>query len=239
MCGRYTLTTPGELVADLFDLSETPEIEARYNIPPSEEVATIGQNEEGKRGFARLRWGLVPHWAKEPSIGNKMINARAETAAEKPAFRTSFKRKRCLILADGFFEWQKVEGGAKQPWYYRLKSGDPFAFAGLYAHWEPKEEASGSDETQGPIDSCTILTTDANELVARVHHRMPVILHPEDYDLWLDRTIGDQGGDRDRLQPLLRPFEPSEMMAYPVSKRVNSPANDDPSVLEPIGDAGS
>ena len=164
-----------------------------------------------------------------------MINARAETAAEKPAFRASFQRKRCLILADGFFEWQKVDGGGKQPWYYRLKSGDPFAFAGLYAHWEPKEESGSSDETQGPIDSCTILTIDANELVAQVHHRMPVILHPEDYDLWLDRKVGD----RDRLQPLLRPYEPSEMLAYPVPKRVNSPANDDPSVLEPIGDADS
>jgi len=235
MCGRYTLTTPGELVADLFDLSEAPEIEARYNIPPSEEVATVGQNEQGDRGFARLRWGLVPSWAKDPSIGNRMINARAETAAEKPSFRASFKRKRCLILADGFYEWQKVEGGGKQPWYYRLKSGDPFAFAGLYAHWEPKGETVDPENPQGPIDSCTILTTDANELVSEVHHRMPVILHPEDYDLWLDREVGD----RDRLQPLLRPYEPSEMMAYPVSKRVNSPANDDPSVLEPIGDADS
>ncbi len=235
MCGRYTLTTPGELVADLFDLSEIPELTARYNIPPSEEVATIGQNEQGERGFARLRWGLVPPWAKDPSIGNKMINARAETAAEKPSFRSSFKRKRCLILADGFFEWQKVEGGAKQPWYFRLKSGVPFAFAGLYAHWEPKEKSADPDTAPPPIDSCTILTTEANELVSGVHHRMPVILHPEDYDLWLDREVGE----RERLQPLLRPYEPSEMMAYPVSKRVNSPANDDPDVLDPVGEAES
>ena len=231
MCGRYTLTTPGELIAEIFDLPEAPEIDPRYNIPPSTEVATVGEDEEGERGFARLRWGLVPHWADDPSIGNRMINARSETVAEKPAFRAAFKRRRCLILADGFYEWQKVDDGGKQPWYYRLESGDPFAFAGLWAHWEPNEEAAEGGE--GPIDSCTILTTSANELVERVHHRMPVILRPEDYDLWLDREVSD----RDHLEAVLGPYDPSGMIAYPVSKRVNTPSNDDPEVIEPVGDA--
>jgi putative SOS response-associated peptidase YedK len=174
----------------------------------------------------------VPHWADDPAIGNRMINARSETVAEKPAFRASFKRKRCLILADGFYEWQKVEGGAKQPWYYRLKSGDPFAFAGLWAHWEPRDKTP-EDKREEPFDSCTILTTAANELVKKVHHRMPVILRPEDHDLWLDREIDD----RDRLEAVLGRYDPAEMIAYPVSRRVNSPANDDPSVIEPVGDA--
>ncbi|MFP3941847.1 MAG: SOS response-associated peptidase [Acidobacteriota bacterium] len=229
MCGRYTLSTPGEVIADLFDLPEAPEVEARYNVAPTQEVAAIRVEEAGApRRFVRLRWGLVPHWADDPGIGNRMINARAETAAKKPAFRTSFKRARCAVLADGFYEWQKVPGGAKQPWYYRLKSGEPFAFAGLWARWEPKNGDDG-----GPIESCTILTTGSNELVRRVHPRMPVILEPEDLDLWLDPKLAD----RERLEAVLDPLEASGMIAYPVSRRVNSPATDDPSLLEPQGEA--
>jgi len=242
VCGRYTLTTPGDLIAELFELAEPPETIARYNIAPTQEVATVRGTGEGGRAdgperervagktreLALLRWGLVPHWADDPSIGNRMINARAETAAEKPAFRTSFKRKRCLILADGFYEWQKLAGGTKQPWYFRLESAEPFAFAGLWARWKPRD-ADGEQ----PIDSCTILTTEANELVGKVHHRMPVILAPDAYDLWLDPDLGD----REPLEAVLGPFDPEKMIAYPVSTRVNSPANDDPRVIEPIGDA--
>lgn len=230
MCGRYTLTTPGELIADVFDLSEPPEIQPRYNVAPTQEVAAIRRDEAGSpRRFVRLRWGLVPHWADDPAIGNRMINARSESVAEKPAFRTSFKRKRCLVLADGFYEWQKVEGGRKQPWYFRLASGDPFAFAGLWAHWDK----GGPDQDREPIESCTLLTTDANPLVKKVHHRMPVILDPEDNDLWLDPAVDD----RERLEAVLDAFDPAKMIAFPVSTRVNSPANDDPSVIEPQGEA--
>ncbi len=225
MCGRYTLTTPGELIAELFGLDSDPEVEARYNLAPTQEVAAVRVDEPGgPRRFVRLRWGLVPHWAKDASIGNKMINARSESAAEKPAFRSSFKRRRCLVLADGFYEWKKVEGGAKQPWYFRLASGDPFALAGLWASW-----GQGDEE----LETCTILTTEANELVRKVHPRMPVILEPAAYDLWLDPAEGD----RARLEAVLGPADPAAMITYPVSTRVNSPANDDPSVIEPSGEA--
>jgi len=230
MCGRYTLTTPGELIADVFDLAETPEVQPRYNVAPTQEVAAVRRDEaDAPRRFVLLRWGLVPHWADDPAIGNRMINARSESVAEKPAFRTSFKRKRCLVLADGFYEWQKVAGGKKQPWYFRLASGDPFAFAGLWAFWDK----GGPDQDREPIESCTLLTTDANPLVRKVHPRMPVILDPEDHDLWLDPAVDD----RERLEAVLDAFDPAKMIAFPVSTRVNSPANDDPSVIEPQGEA--
>lgn len=226
MCGRYTLTTPGEIIAEIFDLSETPEVAARYNVAPTQEVAAVRVDEPGgDRRFVRLRWGLVPHWADDLAIGNRMINARSESAAEKPSFRTSFKKKRCLVLADGFYEWKKVAGGRKQPWYFRLANGDPFAFAGLWAFWD-----KGGRE---PVESCTLLTTDANELVRRVHPRMPVILDPGAYDLWLDPGVEE----RERLEAVLGAFDPARMIAFPVSTRVNSPANDDPSVIEPQGEA--
>lgn len=226
MCGRYTLTTPGEIIAEIFDLAAPPELPAHYNVAPTQEVAAVRVDEPGgERRLVILRWGLVPHWADDPAIGNRMINARAETAAEKPAFRSSFKAKRCLVVADGFYEWQKVSGGTKQPWYFRLASGEPFAFAGLWAVW-------GKGEGD-PIETCTVLTTDANELVRKVHPRMPVILAPEHWDLWLDPSVGD----RERLEAVLGPYDPARMIAFPVSTRVNSPANDDPSVIEPLGDA--
>jgi putative SOS response-associated peptidase YedK len=242
MCGRYTLTTPGEVIAEIFDLPEAPEVAARYNVAPTQEVAAIraasdddegadesaDESRDGGRRFVTLRWGLVPHWAKDPSIGNRMINARSESVAEKPAFRTSFKKRRCLVLADGFYEWQKVSGGKKQPWYFRLESGEPFAFAGLWSSWKPKD--GGESE---PLETCTLLTTDANTLVKKAHHRMPVILSPEDLDLWLDPHVQD----REPLEALLDPFDPARMIAFPVSTRVNSPANDDPSVIEPQGEA--
>ena len=226
MCGRYTLTAPGDVLAELFGLDEWPEVEARYNVAPTQEVAAVRVDEVGGgRRFVRLKWGLVPPWADDPAIGNRMINARSESVAEKPAFRSSFKRKRCLVLADGFYEWRKVEGGKKQPWYFRLQSGEPFAFAGLWASWN---KGGGP-----PVESCTILTTDANPLVSTVHPRMPVILDPEEYDLWLDPSVED----RERLEAALDPLDVEKMIAYPVSTRVNSPANDEPSVIEPQGEA--
>jgi putative SOS response-associated peptidase YedK len=177
--------------------------------------------ETGDREFVLLRWGLVPFWAKDPKIGSRMINARSETVATKPAFRAAFRRRRCLVLADGFYEWQKVQGG-KQPHYVRLKDGSPFAFAGLWERWQ--------GESQGMVESCTLLTTEPNDLIRPLHNRMPVILQPQAYSLWLDTETDDAQA----LQALLRPFPSEGMLAYPVSRWVNSPANDDQRCIEPV-----
>jgi putative SOS response-associated peptidase YedK len=168
-----------------------------------------------------LRWGLIPSWAKDPAIGMKLINARAETVAEKPSFRKSFKQRRCLVLADGFYEWQK-EGRVKQPYYIRLKSERPFAFAGLWDHWADADEKT--------IESCALLTTEPNELMAPIHHRMPVILNPDAYDDWLDPDQQDVA----RLVTLLGPYPAGEMVANPVSRLVNNARFDDPRCVEPL-----
>jgi putative SOS response-associated peptidase YedK len=168
-----------------------------------------------------LRWGLIPSWADDPEIGSRMINARSETVAEKPSFRRAFKERRCLIPANGFYEWRKENGG-KQPYYFRMKDGRPFAFAGL---WESWDRHGG-----GEIQSCTILTTDANDLVSEIHHRMPVILPQEDYELWLDSTLREP----DQLLPLLAPYPTNDMEAYPVSRRVNNPSNNEPGCVESV-----
>jgi len=176
---------------------------------------------DGQRELVLLRWGLVPFWAKDPGIGARMINARSETVAEKPAFRAAFRRRRCLVPADGFYEWRRLERG-KQPFYVRLRDERPFAFAGLWEHWE------GPDETA--IDSCTLLTTEPNDLIRPVHSRMPVILSPKDYDLWLDPGVQKA----ELLQPLLRPYPSEGMLAYPISTWVNKPKNDSPRCIEPL-----
>ncbi len=231
MCGRYSLTTPMEAVRQLFDFPERPNLALRVNIAPSQEVAAVRLGQEGTatRHFVALRWGLIPSWAKEPGIGNRMINARAETIAEKPAFRAAFRRRRCLIPADGFYEW-KTERGRKQPYRIALESGAPFAFAGLWERWE----GSGGDGAPGigAIESCTIVTTEANERLRAIHHRMPVILAPEAYDLWLDP---DAPGAQ--AQALLGPAPSEWFTAYRVSPKINSPANDDPALIEPLGEA--
>lgn len=222
MCGRFTLTTPIETLVETFQLSSVPEeLAPRYNIAPTQPVAAVLVDEEKAQHLALLRWGLIPGWAKDPSIGNRMINARAETVAEKPAFRVAFQRRRCLVLADGFYEWQRSERG-KRPMYIRLADGRPFAFAGLWEHWK------GADGP--PLDSCTILTTEANELMRPIHNRMPVILPPEAYDLWLDPTVRAA----DSLLPLLRPHPAETMRAFAVSTLVNNPANDDPRCIVPL-----
>ncbi len=205
-----------------FDLFEVPAWTPRYNIAPTQEVLVVVQDPaNAKRQAWRYRWGLIPSWAKDPAVGNQLINAQAETAATKPAFRVAFRKRRCLILADGFFEWKK-ENRHMQPFHIRLHDGRPFAFAGLWERWEGLEGKA--------IHSCTILTTTPNDLLRPLHHRMAVIIGPEDYDLWLDPAI--QGVDR--LQPLLRPYPAEAMTAYPVSSRVNNPANDSPSCVEPL-----
>ncbi|MEM9292965.1 MAG: SOS response-associated peptidase [Acidobacteriota bacterium] len=226
MCGRYTLTTPAEELAEIFEVSESVDIGPRYNVAPTQQVAVIGHNQEGQRALGLMRWGLVPHWAKDPSIGNRMINARGETAAEKPSFRSSFKKRRCLVLADGFYEWKKVDGGRKQPYYIRLKEHRPFAIAGLWARWRPR-----GDEEAETLLSCTLITTAPNEFVGEIHDRMPVILPASAYDLWLDPEVQD----REILQPLLTAYDPEAMEAFPVSTAVNSPANDRAELIAPLG----
>jgi putative SOS response-associated peptidase YedK len=222
MCGRFTLTNPEADLAVQFNLPEVPPMTPRYNIAPTQPVAAVRLAAENRvREMVLLRWGLVPFWAKDPKIGARMINARSETVAEKPAFRAAFARRRCLVVADGFYEWQKQDGG-KQPFYIRLCSGQPFAFAGLWEHWKAGDGSA--------VESCTLLTTEPNDLIRPLHNRMPVILHMEDYELWLD--VNNQ--DKNVLQPLLQPFPSEAMEAYPVSRFVNRPQNDDLRCIEPL-----
>jgi putative SOS response-associated peptidase YedK len=225
MCGRFTLTTPAQTLAVQFDLAVVPALEARFNIAPTQPVAAVRIGSEGKeRELALMRWGLIPFWAKDSSIGARMINARSETAAEKPSFRTAFRRRRCLVLADGFYEWQKVDG-TKQPVYVSLQDREAFAFAGLWDRWD--------DPENGVVESCTVLTVEPNELLRPIHSRMPVILNPSDYSLWLDREVNEP----ERLQALLCPYPSGRMQAYAVSRYVNSPRNEGPACIVPAGEA--
>lgn len=222
MCGRFTLIAPGEAVAELFRLPETPTLAPRYNIAPTQPVAAVRiSRDSGRRELTHFYWGLIPRWAKDPSIGSRMINARSETAAEKPSFRAAVKYRRCLVPADGFYEWQKLNG-KKQPVRVQTRDGGLFAIAGLWEHWSSPD---GSE-----IESCTLLTTAPNDLLAQVHNRMPVIIAPEDFDLWLDPAAQHAG----EIQHLLRPYPAEEMTFYPVSTHVNNPRNDDARCIEPL-----
>lgn len=211
MCGRFTQTQSATELAAVFDLDETPEWQPRYNIAPTQSIPAIVEPHH----FKQLRWGLIPAWAKDSSIGSKLINARAETVSEKPSFRDAFKRRRCLIVADGYYEWKK-QSGKKQPFYFQLKNHQPFAFAGLWERWTSPDGE--------PIETCTIITTEANELAATVHDRMPVILNEEHYDRWLDPTFKE-------AQSLLHPYSSAVMQTYPVPLVVNSPAHDAPDCI--------
>jgi putative SOS response-associated peptidase YedK len=225
MCGRFTLHAPAEALATLFDLPEAPPLAPRYNIAPTQPVGIVRPTIDGSaREWALVMWGLVPSWSKDPTIGGRMINARSETAAEKPSFRAAFKRRRCLIPADGFYEWQKLAKG-KQPYYIGLQGGGPFAFAGLWETWQ------GPDG--GELQSCTLLTTEPNELLEPIHNRMPVILAPQDYDEWLDHASED-GRYLASIRHLLRPFPADEMAAYPVSTYVNNARNEGPECIKPL-----
>lgn len=233
MCGRYTLTDPGEELMRQFHLPGLPpEYLPRYNIAPSQPVPVIA-SVEGERRIGMMRWGLVPGWAKDPSIGHRMINARAETVAEKPAFRTALRRRRCLIPADGFYEWQ-VRNGRKQPVRFVGATERVFAFAGLWESWRPPTSAESAGEAGDAqptrLVTCTIITTEANDFVRPVHDRMPVILPREAYDLWLDPRIQDP----EAILPLLT--SAPELRVYDVSKLVNSPANDVPECVEPLAE---
>ena len=219
MCGRYTLRTPVEKLAEEFGFDNSSiELPPNYNVAPTQGVAAVLE-EDGQRHLEVLRWGLIPPWADDPQVGSRMINARAETAPEKPSFRRAFRERRCLIPADGFYEWKRMNGG-KQPYYIHMKEGRPFAFAGLWESWK--------DDGGPEIRSCTILTTKPNALAGEIHDRMPVILPTGSYDVWLDRE-----SDRDELYGLLAPYPEDEMEAYPVSRFVNSPSNNDPRCIEP------
>ena len=223
MCGRFTLYHSPDEVAERFAVSEILETEARYNIAPTQNIAVVTQN--GARHLGSYHWGLIPSWAKDPAIGSRMINARAETLAEKPSFRTALSRRRCLIPADGFYEWQAApEGvkGGKTPTYLHRKDSGLFAFAGLWDEWHAPD---GS-----PLRSCTIITTTPNSVAARIHDRMPVILRPGDEAFWLDSAVTDA---RDLLS-LLAPYPAADMEAYPVSRRVNVPVSDDPELIAAV-----
>ena len=217
MCGRYTLAADAELIEGRFDvqLAGLPRI-PRYNVAPTQDVLTIAG--QGPRRAGMMRWGLVPSWAKDISVGNRMINARAETLAKRPAFRTALQRRRCLVVADGFYEWASV-GNHRIPMRFTLKSGEPFAFAGLWERWKAP---SGED-----ILSCTIITTSPNAVMQPVHDRMPVMLSSEAESLWLDADAQDT----ETLTRLLVPFPAEEMDAYEVSSLVNSPRNDLPECI--------
>jgi putative SOS response-associated peptidase YedK len=222
MCGRFTLTADISALQENFPwLGIPPGLEPRYNIAPTQPVAAVPN--DGKNRLDFFTWGLIPSWAKDPSIGSRMINARAETLAEKPSFRSAFRRRRCLILADGFYEWRSDGGKGKMPMYIRLEDGSPFAFAGLWELW------NAPDGSQ--VLSTAIITTEPNPLMAKIHNRMPVILPEKAYPLWL------QSGEADpkELSGLLLPYPAEEMVAYPVSKLVNNPANDLPACIEPLG----
>lgn len=220
MCGRYLLHAPLEKLQRAFGFAERPNLRARYNIAPSQEIAIVRKSAYGgARELAMVRWGLIPFWSKDPKIAYRCINARAEGIAGKPAFREAFRRRRCLVLADGFFEWAKLDGGkGKQPILIRPRSGEPMAFAGLWERWNGAE---------GEVQSATIVTGAPNGLVSPIHDRMPVILDPADYDRWLDPSLPD-------AEALLHPCPAELLEAVPVSKRVNAPANDDERLIEPL-----
>lgn len=221
MCGRFTLTVDAVYLQSELNLGNMPaDWRPRYNIAPSQPVAVVRHGQQ--REVEWMRWGLVPFWAEDPQIGNRLINARAETIALKPAFRQAFEKRRCLVLATGFYEWQKPPGkrAPSVPYYFRLKNEKPFAFAGLWERWKPMENG---DE----IVSCTIITTQANELVAPVHPRMPVMLAGEALWQWLEERPPAE------LQALLKPFPAAQMVAYPVSRRVNQADFDAPEVILP------
>ncbi|MBO6633732.1 SOS response-associated peptidase [Parvibaculum sp.] len=222
MCGRYAITLPPKAMRDLFGFLDEPDFPPRYNIAPSQPVPVVIRENDGegrpRRRFLLVRWGLVPSWAKEMPQ-SLLINARAETIAEKPSFRGAFRHHRALMPATGFYEWQAVGKGPKQPFFIRRRDGKPFAMAAVFDTWMP----SGGSE----LDSCAIVTTEANETLRPVHHRMPVILDEKDWDLWLDPAATEK-----ELLALLRPAPDDLMEAIPVSTRINRVANDDPSLQE-------
>jgi putative SOS response-associated peptidase YedK len=220
VCGRYTIAVDPQLLAERFNVALPADLEPRYNVAPSQPVPTVIERKAG-RELLVATWGLVPHWAKEPKVGFKMINARAETLAEKSTYRQLLTRGRCLIIADGFYEWRLDPDGAKRPLRYTLTGGEPFGFAGLWTIWR-------GPESSDPLFTCTIITTRANDLIAPVHDRMPVILPRESENVWLDRNYPAA----DALE-LLQPYPAEQMIGAEASTLVNSANNDDARLLDP------
>lgn len=218
MCGRYTLRSPRARLEETFELQVPEWVTPRFNIAPSQAIAVIRER-QGQREWAALRWGLIPFWSKQDNPRYATVNARAETVAEKPAYRKPFRSQRCLIPADGFYEW-KAAGKAKQPFFIHLKDDTPFAFAGLWDRWQHGEQA---------IESATLIVTDANAAMAPVHERMPVILPAEHWRLWLDQDHFDA----QKLQALLKPYAGKDLDLYAVNRTVNSPSNDSPDCIAP------
>ena len=227
MCGRFVQASAPARLVERFDVDEVL-LDAppppSYNVAPRAEVLTIVER-ESRRYLQPMRWGLVPSWAPDLSIGDRLINARAETLANKPAYRDAFSRRRCIIPADGFFEWQALAGGKKHPMYIHARSGDPLAFAGLAENWRPRDPDLGDDPPW--VRTCTVITTRANSTLAPVHDRMPVLLDSSDWDLWLDRAVDDLGA----VSELLRPAADDRLELWPVSTRVNSARNDDAALI--------
>jgi len=221
MCGRFSSSSKPEQIKKEFKVAvEDPAIfKPRYNIAPSQMIPIV-LDRTGERIVAQLKWGLVPSWAKDALIGSRMINARAETLMEKPSFREAYKSRRCIIPASGFYEWQRAEKGAKQPFYFYLTNKEVFGFAGLWEEWLDKKSGES-------LETCTIITTEANDVLKPVHDRMPVILKAADYDEWLDT----KEANTDKLQKLLAPYPPDEMSSHAVSRAVNSPTFDSPELI--------
>lgn len=234
MCGRYTLTTPLEALKRLFEFAESLNLQPRYNIAPTQIVPVV-RGGEGRRSLVMMRWGLVPGWAKEISIASRMINARSETVAGKPAFREAFRTRRCLVPADGYYEWQ-AEGKRRQPYRVTREDGAPMAFAGLWEQWKARRDSGGANPVSvgDLVETFTIVTTAASESIANLHDRMPVVIEPDDFEVWLTAP----GEDPEPLQRLLRPSAISFAITR-VGMHVNAVRNDDPQCVEPEAARGA
>lgn len=226
MCGRFTLSTPASQLIELFQVREFPDLVPHYNIAPTQLVISIRQT-DGQRTADRMRWGLVPSWAKDVSIGNRLINARSETAAQKPSFRSAYAKRRCLIPTDGFYEWEKTAARTKQPWFIHHPERQPFAFAGLWESWRPRDA-----KDQQRLLSCTILTTAANADLADIHDRMPVIISANNYESWLS-----EDASAEHLAELTQPSAAGTLQRYRVSTIVNRPAHDSSDCVAPLNPA--
>jgi putative SOS response-associated peptidase YedK len=221
MCGRYALHASPQVVALQFALDDAPEFKQSYNVCPGTDITVVRVTRDGRRAARRHRWGLIPHWAKDPSIGNKLANARGESLLERPAFRDAFRRWRCLVPASGFYEWQSI-GGRKHPWYFTPADAQLFGLAGITSIWNG-------------VRSVSLITTEPNALMEPVHDRMPVIVAPADYPAWLDPA----SHDAEALMQLVRPYPAENMAARPVSPRVSRPENDDPALIDEVAPAQS
>jgi putative SOS response-associated peptidase YedK len=223
MCGRYVISVTGDVLAEVFGLTQTVAFEPRWNLAPTQSAPVVVQGADGARRLTKMRWGLVPSWADDPSIGSRMINARSETAAEKPSFRRAFRSRRCIVPADGFYEWQAVPGARKRPHVFRRADGGVLAIAGLWESWAPRDGGSA-------LETYAILTTAANDVVRPVHERMPVLLQQDGWRQWLDPGTSDV----ERLKSYLVPAPSANLVAHPVGDTVNDPRRDVPACATPL-----